>query len=211
MLPAEVRRKYTDSKLDSMRYSMGLFVIYFGTRKQYPELRHHTIILSPTYQELLDNIFNKKTLDREFSLYLHRPSATDPRMAPEGCDCFYALIPVPNQQSGIDWTVEGEPFKRKVFEYLDRTYMPGLLANLATERILTPRDFETVLNSYQGAGFSFEPVFTQSAWFRPHNQSEDVPNLYFVGAGTHPGAGVPGVLSSAKIAEKLVCRNLPLN
>lgn len=211
LLPPEARRKYTDTKLDSMRYSMGLFVVYFGTRKQYPELRHHTIILSPTYQELLDNIFNRKVLDREFSLYLHRPSATDPRMAPEGCDCFYALIPVPNQQSGIDWSIEGEPFKRRIFEFLDRTYMPGLLENLATERILTPLDFETVLNSYQGAGFSFEPVFTQSAWFRPHNQSEDVPNLYFVGAGTHPGAGVPGVLSSARIAEKLVCRNLPLN
>lgn len=211
MLPPEVRRKYTDGKLDSMRYSMGLFVIYFGTRKQYPELRHHTIILSPTYQELLDNIFNKKLLDQEFSLYLHRPSATDPRMAPEGCDCFYALIPVPNQQSGIDWAKEGEPFKRRVFEFLDQRYMPGLLDHLATERILTPLDFETVLNSYQGAGFSFEPIFTQSAWFRPHNQSEDVPNLYFVGAGTHPGAGVPGVLSSAKIAEKLICQHFPLN
>lgn len=211
MLAAGIRRKYTDAKLAGMRYSMGLFVIYFGTRKQYPELRHHTIILSPTYRELLHNIFNKKVLDEEFSLYLHRPSATDPRMAPAGCDCFYALIPVPNQQSGIDWTREAEPFKRRIFEFLDRKYMPGLLDNLATERLLTPLDFETELNSFAGAGFSFEPIFTQSAWFRPHNQSEDVENLYFVGAGTHPGAGVPGVLSSAKIAEKLICRNLPLN
>lgn len=211
MLPPEIRRKYTDARLKSMRYSMGLFVLYFGTRKQYPELRHHTIILSPTYRELLDNIFNRKVLGEEFSLYLHRPSATDPRMAPPGCDCFYALIPVPNQQSAIDWNREAGPFKRRVLEFLDRRYMPGLLENLVTERTLTPLDFETVLNSYQGAGFSFEPVFTQSAWFRPHNQSEDVPNLYFVGAGTHPGAGVPGVLSSARIAEKLICRNLPLN
>lgn len=210
MIPAPARRKYTDRRLERMRYSMGLFVLYFGTRARYPELRHHTIILSPSYRELLDDIFNKKCLRDEFSLYLHRPSASDPRMAPEGCDCFYALIPVPNQQSGIDWTVEAEPFKRRVLEFLDSRYMPGLLANLATVRTLTPLDFETTLNSYAGAGFSFEPVFTQSAWFRPHNQSEDIPNLYFAGAGTHPGAGVPGVLSSAKIVENLVCRNHPL-
>jgi phytoene desaturase len=209
MLPASVRRKYTDRKLDGMSYSMGLYVIYFGTRKQYPELRHHTIILSSTYRELLDDIFNKKTLSDEFSLYLHRPSATDPSMAPDGCDCFYALIPVPNQASGIDWVQHDEPFKRRILEFLDRTYMPGLLDNLATVRTLTPLGFETDLNSYRGAGFSFEPIFTQSAWFRPHNQSEDVPNLYFAGAGTHPGAGVPGVLSSAKIAEKLICANHP--
>lgn len=209
MLPARVRRKYTDSKLERMRYSMGLFVLYFGTRKQYPGIRHHTIILSPTYRELLDDIFNRKQMSGEFSLYLHRPSATDPRMAPPGCDCFYALIPVPNQQSGIDWNVEGPKLQQRALEFLDERYLPGLIENLATVRTLTPLDFETTLNSYAGAGFSFEPVFTQSAWFRPHNQSEDLPNLYFVGAGTHPGAGVPGVLSSAKIAEKLICRNLP--
>jgi phytoene desaturase len=209
MLPAHRRRKYTDAKLERMRYSMGLFVLYFGTRKQYPEIRHHTIILSPTYRELLDDIFNRKQMSGEFSLYLHRPSATDPRMAPPGCDCFYALIPVPNQQSGIDWTVEGPNLQQRALEFLDRNYLPGLMANLATVRTLTPLDFETTLNSYAGAGFSFEPLFTQSAWFRPHNQSEDIPNLYFAGAGTHPGAGVPGVLSSAKIAEKLICRNLP--
>jgi len=210
MIAPEHRRKYTDRKLRRMRYSMGLWVVYFGTRKLYPELRHHTIILSPHYRELLDDIFNRKRLSDEFSLYLHRPTATDPSMAPPGCDCFYALVPVPNQLSGIDWTSENEPFTRRVLEFLDRRYMPGLLDNLATIRTLTPLDFETTLNSYAGAGFSFEPVFTQSAWFRPHNQSEDIPNLYFVGAGTHPGAGVPGVLSSARIAEKLVCANVPV-
>ncbi len=209
MLPSRVRRKYTDSRLERMRYSMGLFVLYLGTRRQYPDIRHHTIILSPTYRELLDDIFNRKRMGDEFSLYLHRPSATDPRMAPPGCDCFYALIPVPNQRSGIDWPVEGPKLQQRVLEFLDRTHLPGVVESLATVRTLTPLDFETTLNSYAGAGFSFEPVFTQSAWFRPHNQSEDLPNLYFVGAGTHPGAGVPGVLSSAKIAEKLICRNLP--
>lgn len=212
MLPAAVRRKYTDRKIERMKYSMGLYVIYFGTKKQYPDIAHHTIILSPTYRELLDDIFNQKKLSEEFSLYLHRPSATDPRMAPEGCDCFYALIPVPNQQSGIDWTQMDAVFQSRVLEFLDQPrYLPGLRENLATVRTLTPLGFETELNSFAGAGFSFEPLFTQSAWFRPHNQSEDVPNLYFAGAGTHPGAGVPGVLSSAKIAEKLICQNLPVS
>lgn len=211
MLPAAVRRKYTDGRLERMKYSMGLYVIYFGTRKQYPHLAHHTIILSSQYRELLDDIFNKKKLSEEFSLYLHRPSATDPRMAPENCDCFYALIPVPNQQSGIDWHAMDRVFRDRVLAFLDQPrYIPGLTENLATVRTLTPLGFETTLNSFAGAGFSFEPLFTQSAWFRPHNQSEDVPNLYFAGAGTHPGAGVPGVLSSAKIAEKLICQNVPV-
>jgi phytoene desaturase len=204
------RRKYTDRKLGRMRYSMGLWVIYFGTKRQYPDIRHHTILLSESYRELLDDIFNKKRLNREFSLYLHRPTATDPGMAPPGCDCFYALVPVPNQLSGIDWRKENEPFTQRVLEHLEQRCLPGLRESLATVRTLTPLDFETTLNSYAGAGFSFEPVFTQSAWFRPHNQSEDIPNLYFAGAGTHPGAGVPGVLSSAKIVEKLVCANVPV-
>jgi phytoene desaturase len=192
-----------------MRYSMGLHVIYFGARKQYPGIRHHTIILSEHYQELLHDIFNRKRLSQEFSIYLHRPSATDPRMAPAGCDCFYALIPVPNQLSGIDWGREDQPFTQRVLRFLDQRYLPGLLENLATLRTLNPQGFETTLNSYAGAGFSFEPVFSQSAWFRPHNQSEDIPNLYFAGAGTHPGAGLPGVLSSARIAEQLICANVP--
>ena len=127
-----------------------------------------------------------------------------------GCDCFYALIPVPNQQSGIEWTVQAGPFRDRIMKFLEERYLPGLSSHLLTERVFTPLDFETTLNSYAGAGFSFEPVLRQSAWFRPHNLSEDFDNLYFVGAGTHPGAGVPGVLSSAKIAENLICKRLPL-
>ena len=210
LLPGALRRKNTDAHLESLRYSMSLFVLYFGTSKQYPDIQHHTIVLSERYRELLDDIFNKKILGDDFSLYLHRPSLTDPSMAPSGCDCFYALIPVPNQQSGIDWTVQARPFRDRIIKFLEERYLPGLSSHLLTERVFTPLDFETTLNSYAGAGFSFEPVLRQSAWFRPHNLSEDFDNLYFVGAGTHPGAGVPGVLSSAKIAEKLICERLPL-
>jgi phytoene desaturase len=204
------RRKNTNRRLESLDYSMSLFVIYFGTRKQYPDVKHHTIILCERYRDLLDDIFNKKQLAQDFSLYLHRPSATDPTMAPEGSDCWYVLIPVPNQLSGIDWSKAAKPFRDAVMQFLNDHYLPGLLDNLATERMFTPLDFETTLQSYVGAAFSVEPVFTQSAWFRPHNVSEDVENLFFAGAGTHPGAGVPGVLSSAKIAENLVCERLPL-
>ncbi len=210
MIPAAARKKNTDRRFEKLRYSMSLFVAYFGTRKQYPDIAHHTIILGDRYQELLDDIFNKKLLSEDFSLYLHRPSATDPRMAPEGCDCFYVLSPVPHLGSGTDWQVEGPRYMRKILSFLDEKYMPGLLENLATQHYITPMDFETKLNSYLGAAFSFEPVFTQSAWFRPHNESEDIANLFFVGAGTHPGAGIPGVLCSSKIAENLVCDRIPL-
>jgi phytoene desaturase len=209
LIPGEERRKYTDSKLDGMSYSMSLFVIYFGTAKVYPDTRHHTIILSERYRGLLHDIFNTKQLTDDFSLYLHRPTATDPNMAPKDCDCWYALIPVPNQASGIDWRKEAKPFRDRVMQFLEERYLPGLSQSLVTERVFTPLDFEVTLNSHLGAGFSFEPIFTQSAWFRPHNVSEDFDNLYFAGAGTHPGAGVPGVLSSAKIAERLICERLP--
>ena len=210
LMPGALRRKNTDAHLESLRYSMSLFVIYFGTSKHYPDIQHHTIILGERYRELLNDIFDKKLLGEDFSLYLHRPSVTDSSMAPPGCDCFYALIPVPNQQSGIDWTVQAGPFRDRIMKFLEARYLPELSSHLLTERVFTPLDFETTLNSYAGAGFSFEPVLRQSAWFRPHNLSEDFDNLYFVGAGTHPGAGVPGVLSSAKIAENLICERLPL-
>jgi len=210
MIDSAVRPKNTNGRFARMRYSMSLFVIYFGTRKRYSDIRHHTIILGERYRELLDEIFNRKILSGDFSLYLHRPTATDPSMAPEGGDCWYVLIPVPNQQSGIDWNTAARPFRDRVMQFLDDRYLPGLLDNLATERYFTPLDFETTLRSYVGAAFSFEPIFRQSAWFRPHNESEDVRHLFFAGAGTHPGAGVPGVLSSAKIAANLVCERLPI-
>jgi phytoene desaturase len=208
MIAPEHRRKYTAKKLNGMRYSMSLFVIYFGTSKVYPDIKHHTIILGDRYRELLHDIFTAKHLSDDFSLYLHRPSATDSSMAPAGCDCFYVLAPVPNQKSGIDWHTRAKPFRDSIMKFLDQRYLPGLLEHVVSERLLTPLDFETTLNTHLGTGFSFEPLFRQSAWFRPHNESEDVRNLFFCGAGTHPGAGVPGVLSSAKIAEQLVCQRL---
>ncbi|MBN1448425.1 MAG: phytoene desaturase [Bacteroidetes bacterium] len=204
MIDRVQRKKYTDRKLQGMRYSMSLFVVYFGTTRQYPGIAHHDIILSHRYRELLEDIFTRKVLADDFSLYLHRPTATDPSMAPEGGDAFYALVPVPHNASGINWTQEGPRFKERIFDFLEANYLPALRAHLATERIFTPDDFETRLNSYLGSAFSVEPVLTQSAWFRPHNRSEDVENLYFTGAGTHPGAGLPGVLSSSKIVEKLI-------
>jgi phytoene desaturase len=210
LIPAEHRRRNSDRHIESLRYSMSLFVLYFGTRKQYPDVRHHTIILGERYRGLLNDIFKNKKLSDDFSLYLHRPTATDPSMAPAGCDAFYVLAPVPNQLSGIDWKTAAKPYRDRIMKFLDERYLPGLMDNLVTERMLTPLDFETTLNSYLGSGFSVEPIFRQSAWFRPHNESEDVRNLFLVGAGTHPGAGMPGVLSSAKIAEKLVCDRVPV-
>jgi phytoene desaturase len=208
MVAPEHRRKYTASKLRGMRYSMSLFVIYFGTNKTYPGIKHHTIILGERYRELLRDIFAGKHLPDDFSLYLHRPTATDASMAPPGCDCFYVLSPVPNQKSGIDWNKRAKSYRDSIMKFLDERYLPGLLDHIVSERLLTPLDFETTLNTHLGTGFSFEPIFSQSAWFRPHNESEDVKNLFFTGAGTHPGAGVPGVLSSAKIVEQLVCQRL---
>ncbi|MBE0644700.1 MAG: phytoene desaturase [Bacteroidetes bacterium] len=204
MIDRSQRKKYTDGKLQRMRYSMSLFVIYFGTTRQYPDIAHHDIILSHRYRELLEDIFTNKILADDFSLYLHRPTATDPSMAPEGCDAFYALVPVPHNASGINWVEEAPRFKEKIMAFLEKHYLPDLRKHLATERVFTPDDFESRLNSYLGSAFSIEPVLTQSAWFRPHNRSEDVENLYFTGAGTHPGAGLPGVLSSSKIVEKLI-------
>lgn len=198
------RRTWTDKKLARARYSNGLFVWYFGTDCRYDEVPHHSILLGPRYRELLDDIFKHKHLATDFSLYLHRPTATDPGMAPAGCDAFYVLAPVPNLQGSTDWQAEAEPFRRAVERHLGDTILPGLDQHLVTSRVSTPLDFQQDLNAYQGAGFGMEPVLLQSAWFRPHNLSEDIANLYLVGAGTHPGAGVPGVLSSAKVLDTVV-------
>jgi len=191
-------------KKNRMEYSMGLFVYYFGTKKIYNNIEHHTIKFGIKYKEHLDDIFDKKKLNNDISYYLHRPSATDKSMAPEGNDCFYVLVPVPNNQSGIDWNLEGEKMKNLVIDKMEKDLMPNLKENIIEDFYLTPNYFENDLNTKFGSGFSIQPKFTQSAYFRFHNKSEIYDGLYFVGAGTHPGAGVPGVLSSAKVLDKIL-------
>jgi phytoene desaturase len=204
LIDPAARKKYSDARIDKMRYSMSLVVAYFGTKKTYPDLAHHTILLGPRYRELLDDIFDKKVLAPDFSLYLHAPTRTDPSLAPPGCENFYVLSPVPHLQSGIDWAEEGPRYREKLFTHLEETCIPGLRQNLVTERMITPQHFHDELNSLHGAAFSIQPTLGQSAYFRFHNRSEDVRGLYFVGAGTHPGAGMPGVLSSAKVVDRLI-------
>lgn len=189
------------------RLSMGLYVLYFGTRRQYPDVAHHTIWLGPRFRELLDDIFNKKVLSADFSLYLHRPTATDPSFAPPGCDSFYVLCPVPNLEGNIDWGIEKQRLRDRIVGALERTVLPSLSRTITAELVMTPEDFRNDYLSVAGAGFSVAPHFTQSAWFRFHNRAEGIRNLYLVGAGTHPGAGLPGVLCSAKVVERLLERN----
>jgi phytoene desaturase len=198
------KTRWSPGRIGRARYSMGLFVWYFGTRKRYDTVGHHTILLGPRYRELLRDIFEKKRLTEDFSIYLHRPSATDPSVAPPGCDAFYALCPVPNLDGDTDWTTQGERRRRAMMRRLSETLLPGLEREIVTSSFVTPLHFRDALQSEKGAGFGFEPVLTQSAWFRPHNRSETIEGLYLVGAGTHPGAGLPGVLSSAKLLDRIV-------
>jgi phytoene desaturase len=200
------RRRWSDAKLERAHYSMSLFVWYFGTNRRYDDVYHHTMVLGPRYRELLDDIFVHKRLAPDFSLYLHRPTASDPSLAPPGCDAFYVLSPVPHLQSGVDWATQAEPYRRAIELHLEATMLPGLSQSIVTQRMLTPQDFRDRLLSVNGAAFALEPRLFQSAWFRPHNRSEEVRGLYIVGAGTHPGAGLPGVVSSARVIDKLIPR-----
>jgi phytoene desaturase len=190
-------------KMKRMDYSMGLFVYYFGSKKKYIDVAHHTIYFGESYEKHLNKIFEKKILSDDISYYLHRPSATDSNMAPEGQDAFYVLVPVPNNLSKVNWIEEGDKFKDLVLDKMDKTVLPGIKENVVSDFYLTPDYFEIDLATLHGSGFSIQPKFSQSAYFRFHNQSEIYKNLYFVGAGTHPGAGMPGVLSSAKVLDKL--------
>ena len=182
---------------------MSLFVWYFGTRRRYPEVQHHTILLGPRYRGLVTDIFQGRPLAGDMSLYLHRPTATDPSLAPPGCDGFYVLSPVPHLDADIDWTTAAEPYRRAVERRLSATILPDLETEIVTSRVTTPLDFQDRYKSMKGAGFSLAPTLMQSAWFRPNNRSEDVKGLFLVGAGTQPGAGLPGVLSSARILDAL--------
>jgi phytoene desaturase len=204
LLANHPRKRWTDAKVDRAKYSMSLFVWYFGTDRRYEDVGHHTVMMGPRYGGLLHDIFDAKVLADDFSLYLYRPTATDPSVAPEGCDTFYVLSPVPNLDAGIDWATAAEPYRRRIEAHLEATLLPGLGRHVVSSRLMTPVDFRDRLLSVKGAAFGMEPVITQLAWFRPHNKSEEVENLFLVGAGTHPGAGLPGVVSSAKILDKVV-------
>jgi phytoene desaturase len=204
LLAEHPRKRWTDGKIERSKFSNGLFVWYFGTKRQYPDVKHHTILLGPRYKELIQDIFKRKTLAEDFSLYLYRPTATDPSLAPEGCDAFYVLAPVPHLGGDVDWETQAEPYRARIAKYLSDSILPGLEDQIATSLVTTPLDFKHRLNSHLGAGFSLEPTLMQSAWFRPHNKSEEVEHLYLVGAGTHPGAGVPGVISSARVLDRVV-------
>ncbi|HSG88019.1 MAG TPA: phytoene desaturase [Pseudomonadales bacterium] len=204
LLPGRRRRRWTDRRIRRARSSMGLFVWYFGTSRTWDEVPHHMILLGPRYEGLLEDIFERKVLAEDFSLYLHRPTATDPSLAPPGCDAFYVLSPVPNLDGDVDWHTQAEPYRAAIAAELGRTVLPGLEDAIVSSRMMTPLEFRDDLKSFRGAGFGYEPVLTQSAWFRPHNLSEELDGLYLVGAGTHPGAGLPGVISSAKVLDELV-------
>jgi len=204
MLINKKKNNFFNWKKKRMDYSMGLFVYYFGTKKVYENVEHHTIKFGNKYKEHLQDIFDKKKLNEDISYYLHRPSATDKSMAPKGHDCFYVLVPVPNNQSGIDWSIEGDKIKNLVIDKMEKSLLPNLRENIVEDFYLTPDYFEKELNTKYGSGFSIQPKFSQSAYFRFHNKSEVCDGLYFVGAGTHPGAGVPGVLSSAKVLDKIL-------
>ena len=191
-------------ELQKKHYSMGLYVLYFGTRKLYPEIAHHSIWLAPRFKELLHEIFETKEMSEDFSLYLHRPTATDKSFAPENCESFYVLCPVPNLQGNVDWSTQGPILRDRIVEALEQTILPQLSSVIEEVFWMTPEDFAEDYRSMHGAGFSIEPRLTQSAWFRFHNRDKRIKNLYFVGAGTHPGAGLPGVVSSAKVVEELL-------
>ncbi|AXV16404.1 phytoene desaturase [Neorhizobium sp. SOG26] len=205
MLRGTERGAAMTESLEKKRHSMSLFVVYFGLKKKHPELKHHMVLFGPRYRELVTEIFGTANLADDFSLYLHAPSVTDDSLAPEGSSAYYVLSPVPHLGTAdIDWEVEGPKYRDKILRYLNDRYIPGLLDDLVTVRHFTPFDFRDELNAHLGSAFSVEPILTQSAWFRPHNRDDVVSNLYIVGAGTHPGAGIPGVVGSAKATAGLM-------
>ncbi len=197
-------------KEKNLLYSMGLFVLFFGTTKKYNDVAHHTIWMTERFKSLLSDIFKKKKLSDDFSLYIHRPTATDTSFAPEGCDSFYVLCPVPNLQGKVNWETESESLKDRIIKELSKTIMPNLEDTITDVFWMNPNDFKNDYNSMHGSGFSIAPIFTQSAWFRYHNKDKKIKNLYFSAAGSHPGAGIPGVLSSAKVVENIIKSELSI-
>ncbi len=205
MLRDTARGRSNGRVLEKKSFSMSLFVVYFGLRTTPPALKHHMVLFGARYRELITEIFGTNALADDFSLYLHAPSVTDDSLAPAGSSAYYVLSPVPHLGTAdIDWDVEGPKYRDRILKYLDERYIPGLLKDLVTVRHFTPHDFRDELNAHLGSAFSVEPILTQSAWFRPHNRDDEISNLYIVGAGTHPGAGIPGVVGSAKATAGLM-------
>jgi phytoene desaturase len=188
-----------------MDYSMSCFLMYIGVKKQYPQLKHHTLILSERYKELVKDIFDRKILPDDFSMYLHVPSRTDASMAPAGSESMYVLIPVPNLRGNTDWNQMAQPYSEKILTFLEEDFgLEDLKKNIEVLELFTPDDFRTQRNNYLGSAWGLEPKLTQSASFRPSNRSREINGLYMVGASTHPGAGVPGVLLTAEATEKAI-------
>lgn len=210
LLDTHVRTTWTDARVERMDYTMSCFLLYLGVRKQYPQLAHHTLILTKRYEDLVRDIFDRKILPDDFSMYLHAPTKSDPGMAPPGSESLYVLIPVPNLQADINWREVTPSFTDRILSFLEAWGLGGLREHLDVLHTFTPLDFEQMLNAYHGNAFGLEPKLLQTAYFRPHNRSEDVDNLYFVGAGTHPGAGVPGVLLSAEATERCIRQDFDL-
>ena len=209
LIKQEHRRKWSDNKLRNTQYSMSAFLIYLGVQKKYPQLKHHTLILSERYRGLIDDIFDNKVLPDDFSMYLHIPSQTDPTMAPEGCESMYILIPVPNLESGINWQKIKKTYADNVLTFLENDFgLTDLKRSIQVLETFTPVDFKKQRNNHLGSAWGVEPKLTQTAYFRPHNRSEDIQRFYCVGASTHPGAGVPGVLLTAETTVKLVLKDL---
>ena len=202
--PASIKKA---RRLERMQWSMSLFVMYFGTNRRFDNIAHHTILFGPRFKGLLKDIFYGKQLPKDFSLYLHAPTISDPSLAPEGGESFYVLSPVPHLgQANIDWEAKQQQYGDAILAALE-DYLPGLSQSVVTRRHFTPRDFHSELNAHQGSAFSVAPKLTQSAFFRPHNRDHQIPGLYRVGAGTHPGAGVPGVINTAKATVGVVAQD----
>ena len=209
LIKSEHRRKWSNKKLGKTQYSMSAFLLYLGVRKKYPQLKHHTLILSERYKGLVTDIFDNKVLPNDFSMYLHIPSQTDPSMAPEGCESMYILIPVPNLESGVNWEKTKATYTDRVLTFLENGFgLTDLTRSIEVLETFTPSDFRRERNNHLGSAWGVEPTLTQTAYFRPQNRSEDIQKLYFVGASTHPGAGVPGVLLTAETTVKLVVEDL---
>jgi phytoene desaturase len=195
--------------LEKKRFSPSLFVVHFGVEGRWPGIPHHMILFGPRYKGLLTDIYDHGVLPEDFSLYLHHPTVTDPSMAPEGQSTFYALAPVPHLgKFPVDWDTIGEDYANRILAHIEARLIPDLRQRIVTKFWYTPKDFAQDLSAHQGSAFSLEPILTQSAWFRVHNRDDIVPNLYFVGAGTHPGAGIPGVVGSAKATAGLMLDDL---